>query len=356
MSPTPPLALLHSPTCHRLARQRGFTLLELSVSLAILGVILVVVVVLLDVSKLRKDPLQADPSKRAEAALMAYANTRLQLPLPDRQEPSPWPGYLLGSVPWEVLGIPDGGAVSYLVDARLTAAPAALYDPNKLGEGPGLAGAPSPASLMSAIDRPAKPDFCISLLRLQQSPAALPDGHSAAFLTRPPGAERLDQASGRGLGELAAALGCVDLLARLDGHIDALYATQEHTRLAGAAVSIDTISLQAAIASLVNDVVRAPIWGTKLVLTSIKYVEGITQALTSHDTGAAVKAATISPLAFVELLYAYGNALNVYFIYADAVGVEKAQAALASTQAYAERVNAELRRVEADLAQQFKTL
>lgn len=359
---------LHPTRLKSKAPPRGLSLIELALGLAALGCMLVVIMLMVDFRALRQngDAMGQGAAQRAENALLAYAKTHRVLPVPERQEPSPFPGYLLGTVPWRQLGLPEGGAVAYLVDARMVQLPSARYQPNRLDPMPGRPGLPDaldgfdyliqqedrlkPSDLLpSRAQGPLQADYCVQLLRWSQTPQPIQDGYSAAFLTRPAHAQGLNEAQGRGIGEMATQLGCVELLSRLDGDITALYSSRDHVALAELNLEAARIGELAAWAGLINDLVRAPIWAGKLVINSIKMVEAINQMATSHDTGAAASAMTLAPLVSVEALFLYGSALNVYFIKVHTEGVGKAQAAVAASDAYLKRVVDEARLVQANL-------
>ncbi|MFD2454567.1 type II secretion system protein [Ideonella paludis] len=114
---------------------RGFSLVELSIGLMILGALMAGGVYLLDMSSKRGATDKLNPVRMAEHALVAYAHAKGKLPPPKDPEPSSVAGYRQGKVPWDALGLPDAGGVRYVVDeAMLSDTQVNTYQPNLRGE------------------------------------------------------------------------------------------------------------------------------------------------------------------------------------------------------------------------------
>ncbi|HVI26114.1 MAG TPA: type II secretion system protein [Xanthomonadaceae bacterium] len=115
------------------ARQRGFSLVELAVALAILGLVAVVLVKFLGASaERRREVVGRDLLTRADDALLAFAMVHSRLPCPasDTGGDEDCAGAQVGRLPWRTLGLPDARArlVRYGVQRRPSADPRADAD------------------------------------------------------------------------------------------------------------------------------------------------------------------------------------------------------------------------------------
>lgn len=333
---------------------KGFSLVELSIGLIILGALMAGGVYLLDMSSKRSATDKLNPVRMAEHALVAYAHAKGQLPPPKDEEAGAPAGYRQGKVPWAELGLPDAGAVRYVVDqAMLSATQANTYRPNLRGE-PLNDG---PSQVLGGAGRPvARADFCQRLLNLQRTAKPLSHGLSAAFLTAEPSDAAYQNAQARGHAELAAQYGCVELLAELHGHVLALYAMRDHkVLLEHIKLPIDMLSVASDTERLAFDATNALFYANRGLLLAAAGPTALSQGLTSWITGAPTAAATTAAAGAGAAAIAPGAALQLPKAGVDLAFLADSGFALAATTEQVALVNNELTSTAEAYVKHFQT-
>lgn len=157
-------------------RQKGWTLLEAAVAVALIGLISVTVLTSIKVVEGGNETVrQNDFLLRAEAALAgSVIQGNFHLPPPLDAIPSPKrPGYIEGWLPNSLLGLQSSKRVRYLVDESLISKPTAIYEADPLQLSDGLIMARSQINGL---------DFCMTVMKNEMAGTALPNGMRAAFV------------------------------------------------------------------------------------------------------------------------------------------------------------------------------